>query len=37
VTPLERRKLGLGLSFCAPWLLGLSVFLVYPLLSALYY
>jgi multiple sugar transport system permease protein len=37
VSPLERRKLGIGLLFSAPWLLGLSVFLIYPLLSALYY
>lgn len=34
---LEQRKLRLGLLFCAPWLIGLSVFLVYPLLAALYY
>ncbi|HEY2406025.1 MAG TPA: sugar ABC transporter permease [Polyangiaceae bacterium] len=26
-----------GLLFCAPWLLGLSVFLLYPLAAALYY
>jgi multiple sugar transport system permease protein len=26
-----------GLGFCAPWLIGLSVFLLYPLLAALYY
>jgi len=37
VTPLERRKLGVGLLFSSPWLIGLSVFLLYPLLSALYY
>ena len=37
MSPLERRKLGIGLLFCAPWLLGLSVFLIYPLLAALYY
>jgi multiple sugar transport system permease protein len=37
VTALERRKLRTGLAFCAPWLVGVSVFLIYPLLSALYY
>jgi multiple sugar transport system permease protein len=37
VTALERRKVRLGLLFCAPWLIGLSVFLIYPLLAALYY
>lgn len=34
---LERRRLGVGLLFCAPWILGLAVFLIYPLVSALYY
>jgi multiple sugar transport system permease protein len=37
VTALERRRLGVGLLFCAPWLVGLSVFLIYPLLAAFYY
>lgn len=37
MTALERRKLGVGLLFCSPWLLGLSVFLIYPLLAAFYY
>ena len=37
MSPLERRKLGAGLLFSAPWLIGISVFLIYPLLSALYY
>jgi multiple sugar transport system permease protein len=37
VTALERRKLATGLGFCAPWLIGLSVFLLYPLLKAFYY
>jgi multiple sugar transport system permease protein len=37
MSPLERRKQRVGLLFCAPWLFGLSVFLVFPLLSALYY
>jgi multiple sugar transport system permease protein len=37
VSKLERRKLSVGLLFCAPWLIGLSVFLVYPLFAALYY
>jgi multiple sugar transport system permease protein len=37
MSPLERRKLVTGLSFSSPWLIGLSVFLIYPLLAALYY
>jgi multiple sugar transport system permease protein len=37
MSPLERRKLFSGLLFSSPWLLGLSVFLIYPLLAALYY
>lgn len=37
MTPLERRKLVAGLSFSSPWIIGLSVFLIYPLLAALYY
>ena len=37
MSKLERRKLSVGLLFCAPWLIGLSVFLVYPLFAALYY
>ena len=36
-TTLERRKLVTGLLFSSPWLIGLSVFLLYPLLAALYY
>jgi len=37
VTALERANLRNGLLFCLPWLIGLSAFLLYPLLSALYY
>lgn len=37
MTRLERRKLWTGLAFSAPWLVGLSFFLLYPLLAALYY
>jgi multiple sugar transport system permease protein len=37
MSPLERRKLVTGLLFSSPWMLGLSVFLIYPLLAALYY
>jgi multiple sugar transport system permease protein len=37
MSPLERRKLVTGLLFSSPWIVGLSVFLVYPLLAALYY
>ena len=37
MSPLERRKLATGLLFTSPWVIGLSVFLIYPLLAALYY
>jgi multiple sugar transport system permease protein len=37
MTALERRKLLTGLAFSSPWLIGLSVFLIYPLFAALYY
>jgi multiple sugar transport system permease protein len=37
MSPLERRKLVTGLLFSSPWVVGLSVFLIYPLLAALYY
>lgn len=37
MTPLEKRKLATGVLFSSPWLIGLSVFLLYPLLAALYY
>lgn len=37
MTPLEKRKLWTGVLFSSPWLIGLSVFLLYPLLAALYY
>jgi multiple sugar transport system permease protein len=37
VSPLERRKLLTGLSFSSPWLIGLCVFLLYPLGAAFYY
>jgi len=33
----ERRALKLGLLFTAPWLIGLAVFLIYPLTLAVYY
>ena len=34
---LQRRDLRNGLLFCLPWLIGLTVFLIYPLCAALYY
>jgi multiple sugar transport system permease protein len=34
---VERRRILLGLVFCAPWLIGLCVFMLYPLVAALYY
>src|SRR5436190_11285610 len=37
MSPLERRKVFTGLLFSSPWVIGLSVFLIYPLLAALYY
>lgn len=37
MSSLERRKLVAGLAFSSPWLIGLAVFMVYPLLAALYY
>ncbi len=37
MTALERKKLLAGLAFSSPWLIGLSVFMIYPLLAALYY
>lgn len=37
MTPLEKRKALTGVLFSSPWLIGLSVFLLYPLLAAFYY
>jgi len=37
MTPREWVNQRNGLLFCLPWLIGMSVFLIYPLLSALYY
>lgn len=37
MSPREKQKLVTGVLFSAPWLVGLSVFLVYPLLAAFYY
>jgi len=37
MTPSERKNLRTGLLFCLPWLLGASVFLLYPLAMAFYY
>jgi multiple sugar transport system permease protein len=36
-TSLQQRDLRNGLLFCLPWLIGLTVFLIYPLCAALYY
>src|SRR5689334_14270915 len=33
----ERARLVTGLAFVSPWLLGISVFLLYPIVSSLYY
>lgn len=37
MTKTERRNLRNGLLFCAPWLIGFSVFMLYPILASLYY
>ncbi|HUT58572.1 MAG TPA: sugar ABC transporter permease [Phycisphaerae bacterium] len=37
MTRLERRHLRNGLLFCLPWLIGFSVFLLYPLVASAYY
>jgi multiple sugar transport system permease protein len=37
MTPGERLNQRNGILFCLPWLIGMSVFLVYPLIAALYY
>ncbi len=37
MTLSERTNLRNGLLFCLPWLIGVSLFLFYPLMSALYY
>jgi multiple sugar transport system permease protein len=34
---IERRNLRLGLLFISPWIIGFLAFLVYPILSSLYY
>ncbi|MCX7914818.1 MAG: sugar ABC transporter permease [Verrucomicrobiae bacterium] len=37
MTVAERRNLRNGLLFCAPWLIGLSVFTAYPVGASLFY
>jgi multiple sugar transport system permease protein len=37
VNSLSRANLRNGLLFCLPWLIGLTVFLIYPLCAAFYY
>jgi len=37
MTRHERRSLRNGLLFVSPWLVGLSVFLLYPILASLYF
>jgi multiple sugar transport system permease protein len=34
---IERRNLRLGMMFISPWVIGFLAFLVYPILSSLYY
>jgi multiple sugar transport system permease protein len=33
----QLRRLGVGLAFASPWIIGLGVFLVYPIAASLYY
>lgn len=37
MTHTDRRNLRNGLLFCSPWLIGLSVFILYPLGASVYY
>src|SRR5690242_21749711 len=37
LSPLVRRDLRNGLLFIAPWLVGLVVFTLYPILASFYY
>lgn len=37
MTPIERRNLRIGLLFVFPWLIGLGVFILYPVLSSLWH
>ncbi len=37
MSPSDARDLRRGLAFCLPWLIGLSLFLLYPLAAAFYY
>jgi multiple sugar transport system permease protein len=37
MTRFERVNLRNGLAFCAPWLVGLTVFTLYPVVASLYY
>ena len=34
---LRRRELWAGLAFVSPWVVGLGVFLIYPIVASLYY
>jgi multiple sugar transport system permease protein len=36
-TPATRRRTRVALAFCAPMLLGLAIFFVYPLIASVYY
>ena len=37
MTPSERRNLRNGLLFISPWIIGFAVFMLYPLVSSLYF
>jgi len=37
MTEFRRRQVRAGLAFISPWLIGLGVFLLYPIIASLYY
>jgi multiple sugar transport system permease protein len=37
LSPLERQHLQNGLLFCSPWLIGFTLFLLYPIAASFYY
>jgi len=37
MTDREKRNLRLGLAFCSPWLIGLLVFQLYPIVASMYF
>ena len=37
MTPRQKRELRYGLLFASPWIVGMAVFVLYPVLASLYY